>query len=270
MTGVVPGFPVKFTAPLAVTFAVADSVPLTLNVAPLETLMFGLVAIGGTVGAIVGSWLLGAMRSGDWSVAGLTLKTATKVDPSWVMRGAIVPLELALWCVRSRSRDASAARAGGAGTGTGPNAEPSRGVAEGFKLIVSSRYLSLIGFYIVKNTIQRDEETRVGQILATTPMTKNFYTVAKMLSNFAVLASMIAVMAMSGVLMQWLKAEDPHVHLWALLSPFLLIALPAMAFTGALAVLFETVPGLRGGIGNVIYFFVWTALLAVPTLLSRT
>ena len=130
--------------------------------------------------------------------------------------------------------------------------------------LVATTFLSLIGFYIVKNTIQRDQETRVGQILATTPITKNFYTVAKMISNFAVLASMVLVMALAAVLMQWLKAEDPHVHLWALLSPFLLFALPAMAFTGALAVLFETLPGLRGGIGNVAYFFVWTALLAAP------
>ncbi len=130
--------------------------------------------------------------------------------------------------------------------------------------LVSTTFLTLIGFYLVKNTIQRDQETRVGQILATTPMTKSFYTIAKMASNFAVLATMIIVMALAAVLMQWLKAEDPHVHLWALLSPFLFFALPAMAFTGALAVLFETLPILRGGVGNVIYFFVWTALIAVP------
>jgi hypothetical protein len=130
--------------------------------------------------------------------------------------------------------------------------------------LVATTFLSLIGFYIVKNTIQRDQETRVGQILATTPMTKSFYTIAKMVSNFAVLATMIMVMAFAAVLMQYLKAEDPHVHLWALLSPFLLFALPAMAFTGALAVLFETLPILRGGAGNVIYFFVWTALIAAP------
>ena len=32
--------------------------------------------------------------------------------------------------------------------------------------LVSAVFLSLIGFYVVKNTIQRDRETRVGQILA--------------------------------------------------------------------------------------------------------
>jgi hypothetical protein len=43
----------------------------------------------------------------------------------------------------------------------------------------------------------------------------------------------------------------------ALLMPFLAVALPNMALTAALAVFFETVPWLRGALGNVIYFFLW-------------
>lgn len=128
--------------------------------------------------------------------------------------------------------------------------------------IVASCFLSLVGFYVVKNSIQRDQHTRVGQILATTPMSKSFYTMAKTISNFAVLASMVLVMGLAALCMQFLRAEDPHVNLWALFSPLLLFAMPAMAFTAALAVLFETLPVLRGGVGNVIYFFVWTALIA--------
>jgi hypothetical protein len=128
--------------------------------------------------------------------------------------------------------------------------------------IVASCFLSLVGFYVVKNAIQRDQQTRVGQILATTPMSKSFYTVAKALSNFAVLAAMVLVMGLAALCMQLLRAEDPHVNLWALFSPLLLFALPATAFTAALAVLFETLPVLRGGVGNVIYFFLWIALLA--------
>ena len=57
--------------------------------------------------------------------------------------------------------------------------------------LVASVWLSLIGFYVVKNSIQRDRQTRVGQILATTPMSKSFYTLSKALSNFAVLALMV-------------------------------------------------------------------------------
>jgi hypothetical protein len=129
--------------------------------------------------------------------------------------------------------------------------------------VVTSTFLTLAGFYIVKGSILRDETTRVGQILAGTPMSKSFYTVAKVLGNFAVLAAMVAVMGVAALVMQLLRAEDRTLHLWTLLSPLVLYALPAMAFVAALAVLFETLPVLRGGVGNVVWFFLWTGLMIV-------
>ncbi|MFP5229942.1 MAG: hypothetical protein ACLGXA_20190 [Acidobacteriota bacterium] len=129
--------------------------------------------------------------------------------------------------------------------------------------VVTSTFLTLAGFYIVKGSILRDETTRVGQILAATPMSKGFYTVAKFLGNFAVLSAMVAVMGVAAVAMQVLRGEDRTLHLWTLLSPLVLYALPAMAFVAALAVLFETLPVLRGGVGNVVWFFLWTGLLIV-------
>lgn len=43
--------------------------------------------------------------------------------------------------------------------------------------------LSLPAFYLVKNAIERDEQTRVGQIIATTPLSKSLYTLGKAFSN---------------------------------------------------------------------------------------
>ena len=129
--------------------------------------------------------------------------------------------------------------------------------------LVSATFLTLAGFYMVKNTIDRDEQTRVGQILAATPISKSFYTLAKTLSNFVVLAAMVAVLAVAALVMQLLRAEDPQLHPWHLFSPFLLVGLPAMAVTAALAVLFESVSWLRRGLGNVVYFFLWTFLLII-------
>ncbi|HXZ26592.1 MAG TPA: hypothetical protein VEG08_01190 [Terriglobales bacterium] len=129
--------------------------------------------------------------------------------------------------------------------------------------LVTTSFLSLAGFYMVKNAIDRDEQTRVGQILAATPMSKPFYTLAKALSNFVVLAAMVGVLGVAAVAMQLARGEDPHLRLWPLLSPFLLIAVPGMAVTAALAVLFESISWLRRGLGNVVYFFLWTTLLAL-------
>lgn len=131
--------------------------------------------------------------------------------------------------------------------------------------LVGSVWLSLVGFYIVKNAIQRDRETRVGQILATTPMSKSFYTLSKMLSNFAVLATMAVVLALAAVVIE-LAQGSGRVDLIALIAPMAVFALAALAVTAALAVLFETLPVLRGGVGNVVYFFVWIFILTIGAL----
>lgn len=130
-------------------------------------------------------------------------------------------------------------------------------------LVVNS-FLSLAGFYVVKNSVERDRLTGVGQILASTPMSKALYTLGKTASNLAVLGSMVGVLAVFAVITQLLVGEDSHVRLWPLLSPFLLIAMPVMALVAAVTVLFETIPGLRGGFGNIVWFALWTATLAIP------
>jgi len=129
--------------------------------------------------------------------------------------------------------------------------------------LFTALFVSFAGFYVVKNAIDRDLRTGVGQILATTPLRKPLYTLGKALSNFAVLTAMVGIMALAAGVMQLLRHEDLAIHPWKLLGPFLFIALPVMAVVAGVAVLFETIPGLRSGIGNVVYFFLWIAALSV-------
>ena len=129
--------------------------------------------------------------------------------------------------------------------------------------ICCSTFLSLAGFYIVKNSVRRDVDTRVGQILAATAMRKDFYAIAKTISNFAVLACMVIILMLSAVIMQLMRAESHSFSLWHLWAPFVFLSLPTMLLTASLALLFEMIPGLRGGVGNVVYFFLWTAGLGL-------
>ncbi len=125
--------------------------------------------------------------------------------------------------------------------------------------LMTGQFISFAGFYLVKNAIRRDRDTGVGQIIAATPTTRFQYAAGKWLSNLMVLATMVGVMAISAIVMQLVRGEDSHIDLLVLLAPFLFFALPVMALTAAVAVLFETVPFLTGGLGNVIYFFLWMA-----------
>jgi ABC-type transport system involved in multi-copper enzyme maturation permease subunit len=123
-------------------------------------------------------------------------------------------------------------------------------------------FLGWFGFYLVKGSVARDYETGVGQIMATTPLTRPLYTLGKWLSNFAVLGVMIFILLVVGILMNLLVGTADF-DLWALVAPLLFIALPCMALVASVAVLFESIPWLRGGLGNIIYFFAFLGLMII-------
>jgi len=138
--------------------------------------------------------------------------------------------------------------------------------------ILTGITLPLVGFYLVKNAVERDTQTRVGQIMATTPLTRPAYTLGKWLSNFAVVAAMIGVIALATIVLQLIIGEDRRLDLVSLLAPILLVVLPTMALVSALALLFETVGWLRGGLGNIIYFFIGSAVTMasfMPVMMSE-
>jgi hypothetical protein len=115
------------------------------------------------------------------------------------------------------------------------------------------------GFYVVRSAIGRDQDTRVGQILAATPLRNAAYLGGKFMSNLMVLSSMAGMLAVTALAMQLARGESTAVNLEALLLPYLLFTLPVLALTAAAAVLTETVPVLRGGLGNIAWFFIWIA-----------
>jgi hypothetical protein len=128
--------------------------------------------------------------------------------------------------------------------------------------LITGVFLTLAGFYLVKNAVERDRTTGVGPILASTRMGRLTYVAGKVLSNAAVLLAMLGVMIVVAGLMQQVLGEDRRLDAVALAAPFLLLAAPALLLVSAVAVLFEVVPGLRGGLGNVVFFFLWIFGLA--------
>ncbi|WP_229868976.1 ABC transporter permease [Streptomyces inusitatus] len=123
--------------------------------------------------------------------------------------------------------------------------------------LASGLWITLGGFYVVRNSIERDRSTRVGQLLAATPLRTSAYMVGKFLSNLMLLSSMLAVLAVTALVMQLARGESHDIDLIALWQPFVLIALPLVALTAAFALLFESLPLLRTGLGNILWFCVW-------------
>jgi len=123
--------------------------------------------------------------------------------------------------------------------------------------------LGFFGFFLVKGSIERDGRTGVGQIIAATPLKRIEYVFGKWLSYFVILSALVIVLAIVTIVIQSFRLD--HLNLIALLSPFVWLTLPFMALIAALAVLFETIPWVKGSLGNLIYFFLFLALLIAIT-----
>lgn len=114
--------------------------------------------------------------------------------------------------------------------------------------------LFLAGFALVRGGIQRDRDTNVAEFLGTSPLSNVAYLFGKFLSNVAVLAVVTAILAAATVA-AFLVDGVGGLTLWDLLSPFLLITLPAMTVVAAVAVFAETTRLLRGTLGSILYVF---------------
>ena len=123
-------------------------------------------------------------------------------------------------------------------------------------------FFALIGFYVVNNAVKRDIDTGVGQIIATTRITKVQYLTGKLFSNFAVLLLILVVIAGMTIVMFLVRGETSQLELGKLLLPLLILTVPAMFILAALALVFDSLPGKSRGFINIAYFFLWVFLVS--------
>ncbi|HEY3928185.1 MAG TPA: hypothetical protein VGL89_07420, partial [Candidatus Koribacter sp.] len=127
--------------------------------------------------------------------------------------------------------------------------------------VIGTCYLTLVCFFVVRNGVQRDEETGVGKLIATSAVSDFSYLLGKGLSNFVVLLAIAGVFLASAPLLQWHHQAGYAFRVWEFVTPFLYLVVPAAAFIAGLAVLFECHPWLKRGVGNVLYVMLWIGMV---------
>ena len=129
---------------------------------------------------------------------------------------------------------------------------------------LTSGFLTLLGFFIVRGAIERDVECHVDGIVAASPVRKRTFVLAKWLSNASVLWAIGGLSYLAAMAMQILRGQALQVDVAAFVMPYLLVTVPAMAFVAAIATVFDLVPFLRGILGGAIFVMLWPVMLAVP------
>lgn len=124
--------------------------------------------------------------------------------------------------------------------------------------------LTLAGYYLVAGSVRRDRETGVGAILAATPLPSWQYLLGKLLAHTAYLFVIAGTGFATGFVLWLIHGTGPFQPI-AFFAPGLLVGIPALAFTAAMAVLFDVTPVLRTKAGFVAWFFFFAlAVMAIP------
>jgi hypothetical protein len=128
--------------------------------------------------------------------------------------------------------------------------------------IMSSVFVTLIGYYLVNNSIKIDQTTRVGHIVAATSITNFHYLIAKFLGNFLVLLTVVALIFFMSIVLFFMYSSGYPFEITHFLLAYLLIPIPTIFFISALAVILEVFFGNKSVLQNGVFFILFMIMLA--------
>ncbi|MEO8029991.1 MAG: hypothetical protein ABI765_04025, partial [Gemmatimonadota bacterium] len=129
---------------------------------------------------------------------------------------------------------------------------------------LASVMLGMLGFYMVSSAVRRDLETRTGFVIAAMPVGNGEYLAGKFFGNAAYLGAVVLGYMVNVMGMHLLRGEAPLEPL-VYLGTFTVMIGPTILVVSALALLFECVPLLAGRLGDILYLFVWIAMVSVAS-----
>jgi hypothetical protein len=122
--------------------------------------------------------------------------------------------------------------------------------------------LSLLGFYVASNALERDLRARLATVVAASPVRSAEYLLGKLAGNAAILTAVSFGFMAAAMAVQVVRGEGP-LQPATYLAHYALLVVPCIAWVAAMALVFECAPGLSGRAGDVAYFFVWALAISL-------
>jgi len=128
--------------------------------------------------------------------------------------------------------------------------------------MLASMFVGLFGFYVISNAVRRDVQSRCGYVIASTTMSTGEYIVGKFLGNVVFLTTFVCgymVASMAMLVVRGEAALEPLIFIkqYAIVTPSTIV------FVAVVSILFESIPWLSGRVGDVLYFFLYSASLGI-------
>lgn len=128
--------------------------------------------------------------------------------------------------------------------------------------IMASIFVTLMGYYLINNSIKIDQTTKVGLIVAATSITNFHYLIAKFLGNFLILLSVVMLIFIVSIVLFFMYGSGYPFEITQFVSAYLLIPIPTVFFISALAVVLEVFFGNKSVLQNGVFFVLFMIMLA--------
>jgi len=124
------------------------------------------------------------------------------------------------------------------------------------------------GFFLVRGRVAEDIRSGTGSVIGATPVGNALFVFSRWLGSVAYLSSLVLVFMLTIMLLHAIRGHGPIEPL-VYLQNYVLMLLPMVLFTASCAAVCDNWAPLMGKVGDVLYFLVWVAQLAVMPIMGN-
>jgi hypothetical protein len=127
---------------------------------------------------------------------------------------------------------------------------------------------ALAGFYLARGRTGEDLRSGIGGVIGATPAGNTLLIASRWLGAVGGLVLLLGAFMLTVVVLHLLRGDGP-VQPAVYLQTYAVMLLPMVLFTASCAVLCDSWSPLMGKGGDILYFFVWIALLSIGGLVEE-
>ncbi len=129
--------------------------------------------------------------------------------------------------------------------------------------IVISTLLLPIAFIYLRSNVTKRQPWQVEEVSAASRVA---IALGRFGADVARWGAVLVAMTLAGWVIAWLVMPFASINLWQVTVALWLIATPALVGVAAIRTLFDSLRITRGPLGEVLYFFLWIAAIAMPAI----
>ncbi|MBC3910144.1 hypothetical protein [Undibacterium umbellatum] len=127
---------------------------------------------------------------------------------------------------------------------------------------LASLLFGLAGFYLVRGRIAEDMRSGCGGVIAATQVGNGIFLLGRWLGGVVYLLALLAALLGAMLVCHLLRGEG-SIELFVYIQTYAAILLPMVFFAVSCAILFDSFAPLMGKLGDLIFFFIWMAQIAM-------